>query len=78
MRKTTTQRMCFRKPPYVIGMALAILLILIGIVGMFLPFPPGLLSLALGLLLLLQYHDIPWIARLRNRVVRKLKSLRRR
>lgn len=70
-----------RVPPYWLGMIIAVLLILIGIVGLVLPFLQGLLFIFLGLLLIMEYHYIPFFERRREwmrKQYERLKGWRRR
>lgn len=61
-----TMRWPGRVPPYWMGIVVVIVLITVGFAGVFLPLLPGLLLIGLGLLLLLEYHHIPFLERKRE------------
>ena len=66
----------FKKPNYLIGMILVVLLISVGVVGLVVPFIQGVLLIVLGLLLLLEYHKIPWLEAKRDLLHDKYEAMK--
>jgi len=74
----TRTRLLKRKPPYIIGMTIAAVLILLGFAGLFLPILQGILFITIGLLLLMEYHEIPMLEKKREEFVVRYHAWRER
>lgn len=65
--------MKFRKPPYFIGIGVAIILLCAGVIALIVPIVPGWLLIFVAVALFLEYHPVKWLVKLKKKLMRKFK-----